>query len=160
MWIAKGWRRPLEIARLASVGQIAFWALLVYVVFRLGDMAFRNQLAGAFTGSLGVAFAAEILLGGVLPLILLARKALRQRADVLVVASFLAVIGVAYNRMNVVLFAMNFRGRMPWEAPETYVPSVVEWGVSIGLIAATIFLFGLAARLMPVLPKVQPSEGH
>ena len=31
MWIAKGWRRPLEITRLASVGQIAFWALLVYL---------------------------------------------------------------------------------------------------------------------------------
>jgi len=55
--------------------------------------------------------------------------------------------------MNVVLFAMTFRGRMPWVAPETYMPTVVEWGISIGLIAATIFLFGLGARLMPVLPK-------
>ena len=40
------------------------------------------------------------------------------------------------------------------------MPSIVEWGVSIGLIAATIFLFGLAARLMPVLSKAQPVEGH
>jgi formate dehydrogenase iron-sulfur subunit len=155
MWIAKGWRRPLEITRLASVGQIAFWALLVYLVFRIGDMAIRNQLSGAFAGSLGIAFAAEILLGGVLPLVLLSRKSLRQRADVLCVASLLAVIGVAYNRMNVVLFAMTFRGRMPWGAPEVYAPSIVEWGVSIGLIAATIFLFGLGARLMPVLPKTE-----
>jgi formate dehydrogenase iron-sulfur subunit len=62
--------------------------------------------------------------------------------------------------MNVVLFAMNFRGRMPWDAPESYMPSVVEWGVSIGLIAATIFLFGLAARLMPVLTRARPSEAH
>ena len=91
MWIAKGWRRPLEITRLASVGQITFWALLVYLVFRLGDMAIRNQLSGAFAGALGMAFAAEILLGGVLPLVLLARKSLRQRADVLFVASLLAV---------------------------------------------------------------------
>src|SRR5678816_3729333 len=53
MWIAKAWRRPLEMARLASVGQIAFWALLVYLVFRLGDMAIRNQLSGAFAGRLG-----------------------------------------------------------------------------------------------------------
>jgi Ni/Fe-hydrogenase subunit HybB-like protein len=42
------------------------------------------------------------------------------------------------------------RGRI---SPESYRPTVVEWGVSIGLIAATIFLFGLGARLMPVLPK-------
>jgi len=160
MWIAKAWRRPLEMTRLASVGQIAFWALLVYLVFRLGDMAIRNQLAGAFDGRLGMVFAAEILLGGVLPLILLGRRSLRQRADVLFVASFLTVVGVAFNRMNVVLFAMTFRGRMPWVAPESYMPSVVEWGVSIGLIAATIFLFGLVARLMPVLTRAQPSEAH
>src|SRR6187397_904629 len=72
MWIAKGWRRPLEMVRLASVGQITFWALFVYLAFRLGDMAVRGQLAGAFGGKFGMMFAAEILLGGVLPLVLLA----------------------------------------------------------------------------------------
>ena len=160
MWIAKGWHRPLEMMRLASIGQITFWALLVYLVFRLGDMALRNQLSGAFAGKLGLAFAAEIFLGGVLPLILLLRKSLRQRPDVLFIAALLTVLGVAYNRMNVVLFAMTFRGRMPWRAPESYAPSVVEWGISIGLIAATIFLFGLAARLMPVLSCAEPSKAH
>ena len=160
MWIARGWRRPLEITRLASVGQIAFWALLVYLVFRLGDMALRNQLSGAFAGRLGMAFAAEIFVGAVLPLVLLARRSLRQRAGVLFFASLLAVLGVTYNRMNVVLFAMTFRGRMPWRAPEGYAPSIVEWGISIGLIAATIFLFGLAARLMPILTRMEPSEAH
>jgi len=123
-------------------------------------VAIRQQFSGAFAGRLGLAFAAEILLGGVLPLILLARRSLRQRADVLFVAALLTVLGVAYNRMNVVLFAMTFRGRMPWGAPEGYGPSIVEWGVSIGLIAATIFLFGLAARLMPVLSRPEPSGGH
>jgi len=160
MWIAKGWHRPLEITRLASVGQIAFWALLVYLGFRLGDMALRNQLSGAFAGRLGMSFAAEILLGGVLPLVLLARRSFRQRGDVLFVAALLAVLGVTYNRMNVVLFAMTFRGRMPWRAPESYAPSIVEWGISIGLIAATIFLFGLATRFMPVLSRAEPSEEH
>jgi formate dehydrogenase iron-sulfur subunit len=160
MWIAKGWRRPLELPRLASVGQIAFWALFVYLGFRLGDMAVRGQLTGAFSGPLGLAFAVEIVVGGIVPLALLATRALRQRADVLFIASLLTVLGVAYNRMNVVLFAMNFRGRMPWDAPESYMPSLVEWGVSIGLIAATIFLFGLAARLMPVLTRAQPRQAH
>jgi formate dehydrogenase iron-sulfur subunit len=123
-------------------------------------MAIRNQFAGAFAGGLGMAFAAEILLGGALPLALLARKSLRERPGVLGIASLLAVAGVACNRMNVVLFAMTFRGRMPWGAPESYAPSIFEWGVSIGLIAATIFLFGLGARLMPVLSRPQPAEAH
>jgi hypothetical protein len=52
------------------------------------------------------------------------------------------------------------RGRI---SPESYRPTVVEWGVSIGLIAAPIFLFGLGARLMPVLPKEEvaaPPKGE
>jgi len=55
---------------------------------------------------------------------------------------------------------MTFRGRMPWGAPHTYFPSAVEWSISIGLIAATIFLFGLGARLVPILPKAEAGEGH
>ena len=160
MWIAKGWRRPLEMKRLSSVGQIAFWSMLVYLVFRLGDMALRGQLAGAFRGRMGLAFAAEVLIGGVVPLILLSRKSLRDRRDVLFWAALLAVLGVVYNRMNVVLFAMTFQGRMPWRAPQAYAPSIFEWAISVGLIAATIFLFGVGARLFPVLSKPEASGSH
>ena len=160
MWISKAWHRPLQMKQLSSVGQITFWSLLVYLVFRLGDMAIRGQLAGAFTGKYGVAFAVEILLGGLVPLVLLSRKTLRDRPDLLLWASLLAVLGVVYNRANVVLFAMTFRGRMPWVAPHSYWPSIFEWGISIGLIAATIFLFGLGARFFPVLSKPEAGKSH
>ena len=39
MWIAKAWNRQLRITQLAAMGKITFWSLLVYLVFRLGDMA-------------------------------------------------------------------------------------------------------------------------
>ena len=159
-WIARGWNRPLPMTTLASVGKITFWSMLVYLGFRLGDMALRGGFAGAFSGRLGLAFAAEIVLGGLVPLVLLSSRALRSRPDTLFAASLLAVLGVVYNRMNVVLFAMTLRGRMPWVAPHSYFPSIFEWGISIGLIAATIFLFGLGARLVPILPKAEAGGGH
>jgi len=158
MWISKGWRRPLQMKPLASMGQITFWSLVVYLVFRLGDMAVRGGLATAFTGRYGLAFAAEIVLGGILPLIILGSARRRAQPNTLMAGAALAVLGVIYNRANVVYFAMTLRGRMPWVAPETYSPSLIEWGISLGLIAATIFLFGFAARLMPVLSK--PSADH
>src|SRR6187200_1453542 len=68
MWIARGWRRPLDMTALASVGQIVFWSLVVYLAFRLGDMALRGVLAGALSGRMALAFAAEIVLGGLVPL--------------------------------------------------------------------------------------------
>jgi formate dehydrogenase iron-sulfur subunit len=160
MTIARAWRRKLQMAPLSSVGQITFWSLIVYLVFRLGDMAVRGQLVAAFGGRLGLAFATEILVGGALPLVLLSRKSLRDRPSVLLLGSLLAMLGVVYNRMNVVLFAMTLKGRMPWVRYQPYMPSLYEWGVSVGLIALTIFLFGLGARLLPILPKAEPSGGR
>jgi formate dehydrogenase iron-sulfur subunit len=153
MWIAKGWKRDLRVEQLAAMGQITFWSLLGYLTFRLGDMAIRGQLAGAFSGKLGALFAIEILLGGLVPLALLSRASLRSRPDVLFLGALLTTLGVVFNRINVVILAMNLRGPMPQIAPKTYSPTIFEWGVSIGLIAATVFLFGLGTRLVPVLPK-------
>src|SRR4029453_19667577 len=111
-------------------------------------------------GRMGLAFAAEILLGGVVPLILLSNKSLRNRREVLFLGALLTVLGVVYNRMNVVLFAMTFQGRMPWRAPQAYAPSIFEWAISVGLIAATFFLFGLGARIFPVLSKPEARGSH
>src|SRR5262249_52096484 len=149
----KGWQRTLRMPQLAAMGQITFWSLLVYLVFRLGDMAVRGQFAGAFSGGLGALFITEIVVGGIVPLVLLGRRSGRLQTPVLFTAALLTAAGVTFNRINVVLLAMNLKGPMPQIGPESYHPSVVEWAISIGLIAATIFLFGLAARLVPLLNK-------
>jgi formate dehydrogenase iron-sulfur subunit len=158
MWIAKAWGRRLQITQLAAMGKISFWALLCYWAFRLADMAVRGQFSNAFSGRLGVLFAAEILIGGILPLALLARAPLRTRPGVLFLGTLLAAAGVVLNRVNVVLMAMDLKGPMPQVAPAPYTPSVFEWGVSVGLIAASIFLFGLGVRFLPILPKEETGQ--
>ena len=158
MWIAKAWKRQLRTTQLAAMGKITFWSLLVYLVFRLGDMVIRGQFASAFSGRLGALFAVELLLGGI-PLALLAYGRLRANPAVLFVGALLTLMGVVLNRVNVVLLAMRLKGPMPQIAPESYSPSIFEWGISIGLIAATIFLCGLGARLMPILPREQVGQG-
>ena len=158
MWMAKAWKRQLRIAQLAAMGEITFWSLLVYLVFRLGDIVVRSQLGSAFSGGLGALFAIELFLGGILPLALLALPRLRAKPTVLFVGALLTVLGVVFNRVNVVILAMTLRGPMPQTAPETYSPSIFEWGISVGLIAATIFLFGLGARLVPLLPRDQVEQ--
>lgn len=160
MWIAKAWRRQLRTAQLEAMGRITLWALLVYLVFRLGDMALRGQFVHAFSGRLGALFAVEIVLGGIIPLILLARMSQRMQSKVLFAGALLTALGVIFNRVNVVLLAMNLKGPMPQTAPEPYSPTIFEWGVSIGLIAAAIFLFGLGARLMPLLPREKPARSQ
>jgi formate dehydrogenase iron-sulfur subunit len=152
MWIAKAWDRQLRISQLASMGKVAFWAMLIYQVVRLGDLVLRGQLnlrAGLATNL----FLAEVLLGGLLPLLLLSTSKLRNNPTVLATGTALAVAGVVFNRVNVVAFGMTLRGAMPQTAPVHYFPSIFEWGISVGLIAATIFLFSLCVRYMAVLPE-------
>ena len=157
MWIAKAWSRHLRLDQLSSMGKITFWSLLIYLVFRLADLLARGHFDNAFLGQLGVLFAVEIVLGGVVPLGLLAKESLRGRHAYLLAAALLTVTGVILNRVSVVVLAMDLRGAMPQTAPETYAPSIFEWGISVGLIAATIFLFGLGARMFPLLPKEETS---
>jgi formate dehydrogenase iron-sulfur subunit len=158
MWIAKGWGRATRLSQLSAMGKLTFWSLLIYMAFRLGDLVIRGQIGAAFVGERGVLFSAEILLGGLVPLVLLAKASVRQKPTLLAVGALLTALGVVFNRINVVLLAMDLRGPMPQNAPETYAPSVFEWGISIGLIAATVFLFGLGARLLPILPKDEGAQ--
>lgn len=148
-WIARVYKRSLNLERTAKMGQIAFWSLAVYEVFRLADVAVRGQLANANN----TLFLAEIVFGGLVPLVLLSSRKLRENPGMLFSGSLLAVLGVVFNRMNVVLFSMNLTGPLPQIAPASYSPSVIEWGISIGLIAATIFLFGAGTKYLPILPK-------
>jgi formate dehydrogenase iron-sulfur subunit len=148
LWIARAWGRTLRVQQLASVGQIAFWALLAYEALRLGDLAVRGQLAHAGHPL----FLVELSMG-LGALALLSSGRIRATPRLLGVAAFLSVASVVLNRVNVVVGGMTLKGAAPQIAPQAYFPSVVEWGISIGLVAATIFLFGVGVRLMPVLPE-------
>jgi len=60
---------------------------------------------------------------------------------------------VILNRTNVVVYALDLKGPVPQSEPRSYAPSLFEWGLSIGLIAATVFLYGWAVRNLPVIQK-------
>ena len=110
-------------------------------------------------GGLGVLFAAEFLLGGILHMVLHGRAPLRARPAMLFLGAVLATAGVVFNRVNVVFLAMELKGSRPQIAPAPYTPSIFEWGISVGLIAPSVFLFGLGARIMPILPKEEVAQG-
>jgi len=152
MMIAKGYKRHLRMNELAALGKLDFWALLVYLAVRIGDVAFRGEL-GQISGPHGISFLFEVGVMGVLPLILLSVGKLRESPKVLGWASALVVTGVIWNRWNAVVYGMNLKGAMPQLGPLHYRPSVIEWGISVGMIAATIFLFKLGVAYLPILPR-------
>jgi formate dehydrogenase iron-sulfur subunit len=152
MWIAKGYGRTLRMNELASMCRIDFWALLIYLAVRLGDLAVRGEF-GLVHGGHGIGFLVEVGLLGVLPLILLSVGKLRQSPLVLGLASTMVVLGVIWNRWNAVVYGMDLKGAMPQLGALHYHPSAIEWGISVGMVAATIFLFRMGVAYLPILPK-------
>lgn len=148
---AKAFKRPLEKEALAGMGRFLAYALWIYLAFRLGDMAVRGHLAGLFGGGKAPLFLLEIILGVLVPAAMLTSARVLGSTAGLFLAATLVVLGVVFNRINAVWLAMT----MPGEG--AYVPSALEVLVTASLIAAMVYLFALAVKLLPVFPR---SEGE
>jgi Ni/Fe-hydrogenase subunit HybB-like protein len=72
---------------------------------------------------------------------------IRTSSRGLVVAAFLAVLGLVMNRLNVSVTGMEAAAGI------RYVPSWMEVSVSLGLVALGFVLFALAVRHLPVFPE-------
>lgn len=158
MMVSYFFDRPYNWAMLSKMGKVLWGALGTYYGLRIVDVIYRGKLGLAFSGSDGVLFSIEILAGGIVPLVLLSAQKLRSNKNLLVLSTILAIGGVMFNRLNVVLLGMHLPGTMPGGPVSPYYPSLIEWAIVISLIAGLFFFFSLGAKLLPVLPKTEESH--
>lgn len=137
---------PLKFDLLERLGKIAALVLTLYLSLRLGDLWARGILPTALDGSWqSLLFSAEILVGGVLPLALLAIRKMRQTREGLFTSALLIVAGVVSQRMSLSLFAM-------WR-PTAYFPSLAEVLIAFGIPAAAALIYLFFVENLAVLEK-------
>jgi formate dehydrogenase iron-sulfur subunit len=154
---ARAFKRPLRGDLLRGVAGIAVIFLWGYIAFRVADvgvMAASAAGAGEFGDwfggpTMGAMFFTEMAVGFVLPAILLTMPRIRSSTNGRLVASLLLVGGVTFNRLNVAFLGMNMEG--------TYVPSLIEVLVTVGTVAAILFFYTLAVKLLPIYDAVEPA---
>jgi Ni/Fe-hydrogenase subunit HybB-like protein len=140
---------------LAGLARIEAWLVGLYLAFRMGDLFYRGA-AGAMLGAtwLALSFWVEIGFGLLLPLALLMMPEVRESRRGLATACGLVVAGVLLHRLNVAVIGLRVRH---WE---TYIPSLGEVGVTLGITAGALFVFGALARILPIHeespPRVSP----
>jgi molybdopterin-containing oxidoreductase family membrane subunit len=100
----------------------------------------------------------EVLLGALIPAVILLTPRLRKQDMWIVAAMLLAIIGIIVNRWNVTLSGLIVP--LDWSPVvadlfpiNTYQPSVVEWGVGIGVMAYALLMFTLGLRFLPLFPN-------
>ena len=144
---ARALGREIESDLLVGLGRVASWVIAFYLAFRAYDIVSRGALGYAFQpGFHATIFWAEIMLGFVTPMVLMAFKQLRAKPGIVFLSGGLIVGGVVFNRLNTALLGWwSYVNGGP-----IYVPSMNELVVTISLVSVGVVVFGLAAKFLPV----------
>jgi Ni/Fe-hydrogenase subunit HybB-like protein len=134
-----------DLRMLRSLAVVAGGVLTVYLAVKATsltlDGTWHSLLAGTWESWL---WALELACAAVVPLLLLASRRVRSSPSGLAAASSFAVAGLVWNRLDVGIFGY-FR-----DAGEIYLPSRVEWAVSLGVLAAAGLAFLFAVENFPI----------
>ncbi|MGB5987489.1 MAG: Ni/Fe-hydrogenase cytochrome b subunit [Desulfobacterales bacterium] len=155
--VSKSFNRPPEMTVLAPLAKFMPLLMGTYLAVKLGDMLVRGTYTYLLDGTYQTnAFLVEVLIGVVLPFCMLLLRRVRHSPGWLFIASTIFVLGILLNRINVFVVAYT-----PPYKLVSYFPALGEIFITVGLIAALMFLYRVAVFIFPVLgadpKKMSPS---
>ncbi|MFH1687931.1 MAG: NrfD/PsrC family molybdoenzyme membrane anchor subunit [bacterium] len=137
-----------EIAKLAQLASIAVSVLGVYLLLKVADLfrlgAWQAPTSGAWESWV---YGLELILTAVLPITLVAIPRSRRSAVGLGTAAFSAAFGLILNRLDVGIFGYFH------DAHVVYFPSLAEWAVGLGVVAAAGLVFLYVAENFAVFDE-------
>jgi len=143
-------RRKAETPMLAGLWKAAAYVGLSWVVLRIGDLVVRGQLGALFTFDLlTVFFVIELLLFAA-PAAMYFSAANPQNRGLLMQSALLFVVAGTLYRFNTYLIAFN-----PGPA-WSYFPTVPEFFITVGLVAAEVLLYIAIIKRFPILSGKRP----
>ncbi len=175
---------PLDV--LEGVAKFAGFACLAYLYLKLWSWAATNYYGRVPEQQLGLEILAqftpynftfwfgEVLFGALVPAIFFLWRPLRRNRYALLLAAPMVIAGLVINRWNMTL--SGFVIPLDWSPGvgdvfpvNHYEPALVEWGVSLGIVAYSWLAFTLAVRWLKLYPearalstgeRVYEEEGH
>lgn len=138
-------RHEFKVHLFTDLGRAAVVVLSLYLGLKVIDLIVRGAWTLLLTPTVEtVLFAAEIGLGVVVPLILLATPSVARSKRGLAATAWLIVGGVVINRLNVAVTGMLRSSHT------TYVPAVGEFLITAGIVAAGLLAYTYAVQYLPV----------
>jgi len=136
-----------EMTILTPLTRITVFLLGTYLTLKIGDMIVRGTYVYLLDGTYQTnAYVAEILIGGIVPWAMLLFKRIRRSSRGVFIAATLIIGGVVLNRINVFIVGYN-----PPLTQTPYFPAPGEIFVTLGLIAALMFIYRSIVTYLPVL---------
>jgi Ni/Fe-hydrogenase subunit HybB-like protein len=127
---------PPHLTMVRQLASIAAGVLALYLVLKIADLfatgAWIALAAGTWESWL---YVAELLVTAVVPVALMIAPRTRRSPAGIALAAASAAVGMMLNRLDAGVFGY-FR-----DAGKVYFPSLAEWALSLGIIAAASLLF-------------------
>ena len=148
-------KQGLETHLLEKLAKAVPVVLAVYLVLKFGELAWAGELPSLFSsGGMSILFWVEILISSIAPILWFSFKKNRQNPNRLLIGAIILLLGMILNRFNVSWFAVQHYDSLfyipTFMSDVSYIPSLVEVSVSLGIFSAGILAFGLAAKYLPV----------
>jgi Ni/Fe-hydrogenase subunit HybB-like protein len=151
--VERWFKRGMHFELLSRLGRWVIVPLALYLALRLGDLLLRGVLPNALDGSWqSVLFLAEICVGGVLPLVLLAQKKVRESREGLLTSAVLILTGIISQRMSLSMFTMQQTTGM------NYSPALAETLIAFAIPAAAILTYLFFVENLAVLEQDLPTS--
>ena len=141
-----------ELPVLSSIARYTPLLLGVYLALKIGDITLREAWPYVWEFSpQSWAWLVEMVGGVVAPIVILANRRRRQSLGWLFTAATMVILGVVLNRINVFLVAYT-----PLYSTGSYVPSIIEIMVTVGLISALVLVYRWIVITFPVISAPVP----
>jgi Ni/Fe-hydrogenase subunit HybB-like protein len=140
-------KRPFETPMLSRLCVPVAWLIVVYLVFRFGDLLALGRFGLIFSGDL---LSSMFILENFFFLVpvLVAATTLRTNLSWLFVASISMILGGSLLRFNG--FLIGFQAAPGWQ----YFPALPEIFITLGLISVELMAYLYFVKRFPVLPRV------
>lgn len=138
--------RDIKGEQLAAVGRLTPWLTCAWLLIRLGDVWFRDQVKAVFHGDFyAMFFIVETFLMAIGTAPLFSRDK-RRSPRRLFICAVLMLLGGGLYRFNVYL--IGFNPGTGWH----YFPSFAEVMISVGIVSMEILAYQLLVKLLPSIP--------
>jgi len=142
---SRAFKKSLEMDLLTQIARIAVVVLGVYLTMRIMDVYNRNILSLLFVPRTETyLYWAEMIIGVIAPLALLAFPAVRRNKTGLFLGAVMILLGFIMDRLNITITGMEA------SAGAHYVPSWMEVSITAAIVTAGFIAFALAAKYLPV----------
>lgn len=144
--------QEVDMEALKGLAKVSACIMIGYLVLKIGDLVSKGAFSHVFSGTMeGNMFLLEMIIGVVLPIIIAFSPMITKKSG-LALFSGCAIIGVVLNRFNVIIVGM-YDALGPG-----YVPSWIEWGISIGLMAVVILMYTFIVENFAIFSPVEKSD--